>query len=84
MDHVETTQARACLDSRVDRADETGEPIILTRDGRKIAVIDHVEDAEYLQGVKDRLDLEAFEGARADAEKHDAIRWEQVKAALGL
>lgn len=84
MEHLETTQARECLDGLVDRAGETGERIILTRDGKKVAAIVHFENAEYLQGVEDRLDLEAFEEARTDVEKHGTIPWQQVKAEIGL
>ncbi len=82
MDHGETAQARDCLDTLVDRAGETGEHIILTRDGKPVAAIVHFEEAEYLQSVEDRLDLEAAEETRADVEKHGTNPWEEIEARL--
>ena len=84
MDHVETARASECLDSLLDRAGETGERIILTRDGKEIATIVHFEDAEYLQRAEDRLDNDPAEAALAGAEKHGTIPWAQAKAELGL
>lgn len=82
MDHVDTKQARDCLDTLVDRAGNTGERIILTRDGKAVAAIVHFEDAEYLQDVEDRLDNEAADAALAEAAIHGTIPWEEIEARL--
>jgi len=84
MEHVALEDARRRLDELVERADESGERIIVTRDGRPVAAIVHVEDAEYLQGVEDRLDREAIAAAREEVAREGTIPWEQVKAELGL
>jgi len=77
-------EARGDLDALADRVGETGERIILTRDGKEVAALVHVDDARYMQALEDRLDLEALEEARAEIERHGTIPWDRVKAELDL
>ena len=74
--------AREGLDALVDRVAETGERIILTRDGKEVAALVHVDDARYMQALEDRFDREAIDEALADAEVHGTIPWEQIEARL--
>lgn len=84
MDRISTAEARGDLDDLVDRVAGTGERIILTRDGRALAALVHVEDACWLQDREDRQDLEDARAALAEARDKGTIPWEQVKAELGL
>ena len=72
----------ANLDALVDRVAETGERIILTRNGKEVAALVHVDDARYMQVLEDREDSEAAAEALAEAEIHGTIPWEQIEARL--
>lgn len=82
MEHVSVEEARLRLDALVERAGETGERIIVTRDGRPVAAIVHFEDAEYLQGKEDRFDREAADAALAEVAREGTVPWEEVEARL--
>lgn len=82
MEHVSLDDARLHLDALVDRAGETGERIIVTRDGRPFAAIVHFEDAEYLQGKEDQYDREATDAAREEIAQEGTVPWDDVEARL--
>jgi prevent-host-death family protein len=70
------------LDDVIEESRRSGEPISVTRRGKRVAVIlesevfDRLVDAA--DDAEDRRDLEA---ARAD---DDYVPWDEVEAALGL
>ena len=76
------SEARNRLAEVIEESRRSGEPVSVTRRGRRVAVIldsdafdrlvDRADDAE------DRRELDA---ARAD---DDYVPWDEVKAALGL
>ena len=82
MNEVAVSEARNRLAEVIEESRRSGEPISVTRRGRRVAVIldsdafdrlvDRADDAE------DRRELDA---ARAD---DDYVPWDEVKAALGL
>ncbi len=82
MSEVAVSEARNRLAEVIEESRRSGEPVSVTRRGRRVAVIldsdafdrlvDRADDAE------DRRELHA---ARAD---DDYVPWEEVKAALGL
>ena len=82
MNEVAVSEARNRLAEVIEESRRSGEPISVTRRGRRVAVIlgsdafdrlvDSADDAE------DRRELDA---ARAD---DDYVPWDEVKAALGL
>jgi len=82
MTEVAVSEAREHLAELIDSARRSGEPVYVTRRGRRVAVIVDadafdriVEDAEE---ALDRADLHA---ARED---DDYVPWDEVKAELGL
>ena len=82
MNEVAVSEARNRLAEVIEESRRSGEPISVTRRGRRVAVIlgsdafdrlvDRADDAE------DRRELDE---ARAD---DDYVPWDEVKAALGL
>jgi PHD/YefM family antitoxin component YafN of YafNO toxin-antitoxin module len=82
LEWVTTSEARETLDALADRVGETGERIVLTRDGKPVAALVHVDDAIYMQALEDRLDNAAAEEALADIERNGAIPWEEIEARL--
>ena len=82
MNEVPVSEARNHLAELIEETRRSGEPISVTRRGRRVAVIldsdafDRLVDSA--DDVDDRRELEA---ARAD---DDYVPWEEVKAALGL
>lgn len=82
MNEVAVSEARNRLAEVIEQSRRSGEPISVTRRGRRVAVIldsdtfDRIlDDAD---DVEDRRELEA---ARAE---DDYLLWDEVKAALGL
>ena len=82
MNEVAVSEARDRLAEVIDESRRSGEPISVTRRGRRVAVILGSEDFDRLvdraDDVEDRRELAA---ARAD---DDYVPWDEVKAALGL
>jgi prevent-host-death family protein len=82
MNEVAVSEARNRLADVIEETRRSGEPISVTRRGRRVAVIleadafDRVVDTA--DDVEDRRDLAA---ARAD---DDYVPWDEVKSALGL
>ena len=82
MNEVAVSEARNRLAEVIEQSRRSGEPISVTRRGRRVAVIldsdtfDRIlDDAD---DVEDRRELEA---ARAE---DDYLLWDEVKVALGL
>jgi len=82
MHEVAVSEARNRLAEVIDESRRSGEPISVTRRGRRVAVIVGFEEFDRLvdtaDDVEDRRELAA---ARAD---DDFVPWDEVKAALGL
>ena len=82
MIEVAVSDARNRLEEMIDVSRRCGEPISVTRHGRRVAVIVSPEHFERLvdtaNDVEDRRELDAV---RAEA---DYVPWDEVKAALGL
>lgn len=82
MSEVAVSEARVRLAEVIEESRRSGEPISLTRRGRRVAVIIDSDAfdrlVEIADDVDDRRDLDA---ARAD---DDYVPWDDVKALLGL
>jgi len=82
MRDIPVSEARDYFAAAIEQAHSTGEPVYVTRRGRRVAVIVDAEDYDALveraEGIVDRAELQV---AR---EEDDFIPWEQVKAELGL
>ena len=82
MNEVAVSEARNRLAEVIEESRRSGEPISVTRRGRRVAVILDSDAFDRLvdraDDVEDRRELDA---ARAD---DDYVPWDEVKAALGL
>jgi prevent-host-death family protein len=81
MSELAMSEARNRLAEAIDMA-MTGEPVYVTRRGRRVAVL--VDAASYdalVESAEDGLDSAALAAARVE---DDYVPWEEVKADLGL
>ena len=82
VNEIAVSEARSRLAEVIDASRRSGEPVSVTRRGRRIAVIVDSDAFDRLveaaDDVEDRRELDA---ARAD---DDYVPWDEVKAALGL
>ena len=81
---VSVVEAREKFGDLVNRAALLSERVYVTKHGKRVAALVSVEDAELLEALEDRLDLEAVKEARADIAKHGTIPLEQLAKELGL
>ncbi|MEX2659192.1 MAG: type II toxin-antitoxin system Phd/YefM family antitoxin, partial [Acidimicrobiales bacterium] len=82
MREMTVSEARDRLADAIDQARTSHEPVVLTRRGRRVAVLVDADDfARMSDLVEDALDRAELEAARAE---NDYVPWEQVKAELGL
>jgi prevent-host-death family protein len=73
-------EARRCFADLLARASYGKERVTLTRNGKPVAVLVSVEDAEALEALEERIDLEDVR--RRSKEK--PIPWAKARKALGL
>ncbi|HBH72413.1 MAG TPA: prevent-host-death protein [Synechococcales bacterium UBA10510] len=82
MGELTVSQARENLAELIDSTQRSGEPVVLTRHGRPVAVVlDHAHFEQLVAAADEASDRKALAQARADG---DTVPWEQVKADLGL
>ena len=82
MGELTVSQARENLAELINNTRRSGEPVVLTRHGRPVAVVlDHALFERLVAAVDDTSDRQALALARAD---DDTVPWGQVKADLGL
>ena len=84
MTHVSTVQARNRFSELVNRAAFAKERVILTRRGKKLVALVPIEDANLLEALEDRMDLEEARSALAEAKKKGTVPWPKIKKDLGL
>jgi len=82
MNEVAVSEARNRLAEVIEETRRSGEPVSVTRRGRRVAVI---VDSEVFDRLVDAAD-EADDRRELDAARHDDdyVPWDEVKAALGL
>ena len=82
MTEVAVSDARNRLSEVIEQSHRSGEPVSVTRRGRRIAVILDSEAFDRLvDSADDAEDRRELDAARAD---DDYVSWDEVKAALGL
>lgn len=82
MTEMAVSEAREHLADLIDGARRSGEPVYVTRRGRRVAVILDPDVYErLLDDAEDALDRAELHAARAEG---DYIPWDAVKADLGL
>ena len=82
MTRLPVSKLREELAEALNRVAYSGERVVLERRGKGVAALVSVGDLELLEALDDRMDLEAAREALKDVEKHGAVPWEKVKAAL--
>lgn len=76
------SEARDRLADLIDTTRRSGEPVYVTRRGRRVAVILDPDAYErLLEDAEDTLDRAELRAAREEA---DYVPWDEVKAELGL
>ena len=82
MNEVAVSEARSRLAEVLEEVRRSAEPVMVTRRGRRVAVILDIDSfdrlVDHADDVEDRRELAA---ARID---DDYVPWDDVKAALGL
>lgn len=79
---MSVSQARENLVEIIATSQRTGEHVVLTRQGKPVAVLlDHALFERLMDVAEEASDRAALAQAR---EEDDSIPWEQVKADLGL
>lgn len=82
MSEFAVSAARQHLADLIDSARRSGEPVYVTRRGRRVAVILDSEQYErMIEQLEDTLDRRSLRAARED---DDFVPWDEVKAELGL
>ncbi|MGH7239348.1 MAG: type II toxin-antitoxin system Phd/YefM family antitoxin [Candidatus Saccharimonadales bacterium] len=81
---VSIVEAREKFGELVNRAALLSERVYVTKHGKRVAALVSVEDAELLEALEDRYDLEAVKEARADIAKHGTVPFEELAKELGL
>lgn len=82
MAEMAVSKARDQLAALIDATRRSGEPVYVTRRGRRVAVILDPETYDKLfDEAEDAVDRAELHAAR---EENDYIPWDEVKAELGL
>ena len=82
MSEVAVSEAREHLADLIDTTQRSGDPVYVTRRGRRVAVILDPDSYErLLADAEDTLDRAELQAARED---DDYVPWDEVKAELGL
>jgi prevent-host-death family protein len=82
MTEVAVSEARQHLADLIESSHRSGDPVYVTRRGRRVAVILDSEQYErMIDELEDTLDREALQAARSE---DDYVPWDELKAELGL
>jgi prevent-host-death family protein len=82
MTELAVSDARDHLSGAIEQARRSGDPVYVTRRGRRVAVIMDADAYERMaEAAEDSLDRRELHAARDD---DDYIPWDEVKADLGL
>jgi prevent-host-death family protein len=82
MTEMAVSAAREHLAELIESARTTGEPVFVTRRGRRVAVILDPEQYERIvDELDDTVDRAELQAARED---DDYVPWDEVKTELGL
>lgn len=82
MTELALSELRNHLADAIDGARQSGEPVYVTRHGKRIAVVVDAESYDHLvAAAEDQLDRSELRAAR---EEDDYVPWDEVKRELGL
>jgi prevent-host-death family protein len=81
---IPLTEARATLSDLLDRIEDGGEHVVITRKGRPVALMlspDEWESVELtLETLGDAELLDQLERGESDVEGDQLVRWDEVRA----
>jgi len=78
---VSASDFRRQLASLGNRVRHRGERILVTRSGKPLLAVVPCEDADLLEALEDRMNLDL---ARKALKRNDAVGWAKAKRQLGL
>ncbi len=81
MTTIPASKFRESVSDLGNRVNYGGERITVTRSGKPLFAVVPCEDAELLEALEDRMDLEL---ARQALKRGDAVPWDKAKKELGL
>lgn len=82
MSDLALSDLRDHLADAIDSASQSGEPVYVTRRGKRVAVIVDAESYDHLvAAAEEQLDRHDLRAARED---DDYIPWDEAKRELGL
>ena len=81
MTTIAASAFRQNLADLANRVSYGGERITVTRSGKPLFAVVPYEDAEILEALEDRMDLEL---ARKALRRNDTVAWAKAKKELGL
>lgn len=82
MTELAVSKARDHLAEIIEQSRQSGEPVFVTRRGRRVAVIIDAEAYErVVETAEETTDRWELQAARAE---NDYVPWDEVKADLGL
>jgi len=84
MVRIEATTARNAFSDVINKVAYGADRVVIERRGKPVAAVIPMEDLRLLELLEDHLDIEAARKALADPKNRVRIRWEKVKADLGL
>jgi prevent-host-death family protein len=82
MTELAVSEARERFADAIEQARRSGEPVYVTRRGRRVAVI--VDADAYERVVEAAADAEDHRELKAARAEDDYVPWDEVKADLGL
>lgn len=85
MTHLDVNQFSGQIPESLNRVTQDKERIILSSEGRDVAVLVPLDDLPALEELEDRLDVAAAERAEAEAAANGEvpISWEEAAAVSG-
>lgn len=81
---ISTSEVQENLGDLLERVGTEKERVTVAHLGQPFAVLVPLEDAQLLEDIEDRLDLEEARSALVEAQGEETIPWETLKAQLGL
>ncbi len=82
MTELAVSKARDHLAEVIEQSRRSGEPVFVTRRGRRVAVIIDAESYErVVETAEEATDRQELQAAR---DENDYVPWDEVKADLGL
>jgi prevent-host-death family protein len=84
MKKITTAEARRRMSELLNRAAYAKERFVVTRHGKGLVAIVHLEEVALLERLRRLLDKHDFEAALAEIEESGTVSWDEVRRELDL